>query len=136
MKKVKKSARKKSSKTAQKSVKENVKKSSDVKELTAGDQAEIHPLKDESYPTKSFPGDFQKHAHRFTRSFSWKTKPEESSFAHMQPLPKLIKRPGYTEICCKSLIEEIHLHSYRLIECCRCLLASSSTLFMLWSKYG
>lgn len=50
----------------------------------------------------SFPGDFDKHAHRFTRSFSWKTKPEESSFAQMQPLPKLIKRPGYLEICCKS----------------------------------
>jgi hypothetical protein len=50
----------------------------------------------------SFSGDFQKHAHRFTRSFSWKTKPEEPPFAHMQPLPKLIKRPGYVEICCKS----------------------------------
>ena len=49
-----------------------------------------------------FPGDFQNHAHRFTRSFSWKTKPEEPPFAQMQPLPKLIKRPGYVEICCKS----------------------------------
>ena len=50
----------------------------------------------------TFPGDFQKHAHRFTRSFSWKTKPEASPFAHMQPLPKLIQKPGYTEMCCKS----------------------------------
>lgn len=49
-----------------------------------------------------FPGDFQKHAHRFTRSFSWKTKPEEPPYAQMQPLPKLVKRPGYVEICCKS----------------------------------
>jgi hypothetical protein len=51
---------------------------------------------------QTFPGDFDKHAHRFTRSFSWKTKPEELSFAQMQPLPKLIKRPGYLEMCCKS----------------------------------
>jgi hypothetical protein len=55
-------------------------------------------------PQQTFPGDFEKHAHRFTRSFSWKTKPEESSFAQMQPLPKLIKRPGYVEMCCKSQI--------------------------------
>ena len=52
--------------------------------------------------SQTFPGDFQKHAHRFTRNFSWKTKPEEPPFVHMQPLPKLIKRPGYIEICCKS----------------------------------
>jgi hypothetical protein len=53
-------------------------------------------------PHSTFSGDFQKHAHRFTRSFSWKTKPEASPFAHMQPLPKLIQKPGYTEMCCKS----------------------------------
>lgn len=50
----------------------------------------------------TFPGDFKSHAHRFTRSFSWKTKGEESPFAQMQPLPKLIKKPGYVEICLKS----------------------------------
>ena len=92
----------------------SVKDSSNANELAAGDRAEIHQVKDEPIqeprPTKPFPGDFQKHAHRFTRSFSWKTKPEESSFAHMQPLPKLIKRPGYTEICCKSSIQDENLN--------------------------
>lgn len=50
----------------------------------------------------NFPGHFENRAHRFTRSFSWKTKPAESPFAQMQPLPKLIKKPGYLEICFKS----------------------------------
>lgn len=106
MKTIDNSAKSKSSKTIHRSVKD----SSNANELANGDRAEIHQPKDEPIrdtpSTKPFPGDFQKHAHRFTRSFSWKTKPEESSFAHMQPLPKLIKRPGYTEICCKSLIKE------------------------------
>ncbi|CAF1344638.1 unnamed protein product [Rotaria sp. Silwood1] len=30
---------------------------------------------------QAFPDDFQKHSHRFTRSFSWKTKPEEPPFS-------------------------------------------------------
>ncbi|CAF1345744.1 unnamed protein product [Rotaria sordida] len=49
-----------------------------------------------------FLGDFQKHVHRFTRNFSWKTKPEEPPFSQMQPLPKLIKQPAYVEMCCKN----------------------------------
>jgi hypothetical protein len=61
--------------------------------------------------SQTFPGDFQNRAHRFTRSFSWKTKPEEPPYAQMQPLPKLIKRPGYVEICCKSQINnKIDIH--------------------------
>lgn len=59
----------------------------------------------------TFPGDFQNHAHRFTRSFSWKTKPEESPFAQMQPLPKLVKKPGYGEICFKSRMDRLHVRS-------------------------
>ena len=50
----------------------------------------------------NFPGPFENRAHRFTRSFSWKTKPEESPFTRMKPLPKLIKKPGYLAICFKS----------------------------------
>ena len=82
----------------------------------------------------TFPGAFQKQAHRFTRSFSWKTKPEESPFIHMQPLPKLVKKPGYAEICFKS--EKKSMRLTRWISSTRYLLANSSTLSMLWSKYG
>lgn len=53
-------------------------------------------------PDRTFPGNFQNRAHRFTRSFGWKTKPEESPLAQMQPLPKLVKKPGLLEICLKS----------------------------------
>ncbi|CAF0794718.1 unnamed protein product [Rotaria sp. Silwood1] len=74
-----------------------------------------------------FPGDFQKHAHRFTRSFSWKTKPEESPFVQMQPLPKLIKRPGYVEICCKNICWPTH----QLCLCCTRNVAESCRK---WSK--
>ncbi|CAF2510278.1 unnamed protein product [Rotaria sp. Silwood2] len=74
-----------------------------------------------------FPGDFQKHAHRFTRSFSWKTKPEEPPFAQMQPLPKLIKRPGYVEICCKNICWPTH----QLCLCCTRNVAESCRK---WSK--
>ncbi|CAF0896298.1 unnamed protein product [Rotaria sordida] len=74
-----------------------------------------------------FPGDFQKHAHRFTRSFSWKTKPEEPPFTQMQPLPKLIKRPGYIEICCKNICWPTH----QLCLCCTRNVAESCRK---WSK--
>ncbi|CAF1653652.1 unnamed protein product [Didymodactylos carnosus] len=48
-----------------------------------------------------FPGDFKKHAHRFARSFGWRTK-QDIAYQTMAPLPKLVKKPGYVEICCKS----------------------------------
>ena len=116
----------KSSNTIRGILKENANDYSKTNELASGDRVGIQtknglvrvprstlmmdqPPMEEStaaHATKNFPGDFKNHAHRFTRSFSWKTKPEQPSFARMEPLPKLIKRPGYTEICCKSLIDK------------------------------
>ncbi|CAF4282262.1 unnamed protein product, partial [Adineta steineri] len=74
-----------------------------------------------------FPGDFQNHAHRFTRSFSWKTKPEELPYAQMQPLPKLIKRPGYVEMCCKNICWPTH-------QLCLCCGRNTAESCRKWSK--